>query len=256
MEKITMQRTTNYPGDTVLTFSKDDVRAEIELCYTDADPDFGTETLVCGGDKNETLLSLCRDQLDELTTFLDETNDGTYRPEEIVSGYKHLEDLNNSSLIAFERMLQEILGEDGKNRSRLTFTNKNGHAVMIAPINEVASIIREHFAANDVQSVYIATAPNYEDEDEKDPDKWSSWFKIIKLDLPFDNTSYELALLMGYCGGGNVELAYGYDDSDTRAFARDIARMISNSTGEDETEIVYAEFIGVNDKHSYENIDR
>lgn len=253
MEKITMQRTTNYPGDTVLTFSKDDARAEIELCYTDADPDFGTETLVCGGDAKETLLSLCRDQLDELTTFLDETNDGTYRPEEIVSGYKHLEDLNNSSLIAFERMLQEILGEDGKNRSQPTFTNKNGHAVMIAPINEVANLIREHFVAEDVKSVYIATAPDCGDEHEKDPLNWSNWFKIIKLDLPFDNDLQELALLMGYCGGGNVEMAYSYDDSDTRAFARDISRMISNSTGEKETAVVYAEFIGVNDKHSYEN---
>lgn len=253
MEKITMQRTTNYPGDTMLTYTKDDNRAEIELCYTDADPDFGTETLVCGGDANETLPSLCRDQLNELTAFLDETNDGTYRPEEIVVRYKHLEDLNNSSLIAFERMLQEILGEHGTNRSRMTFTNCNGHAVAIAPINEVASLIRERFEAEDIKSVYIATAPDYGDRHEKDPDKWSSWFKIIKLDLPFDNSPFELALLMGYCGGGNVEMAYTYDESDTSAFTRDIARMICNSTGEKETEIVYAEFIGVNDKHSYEN---
>ena len=252
MEKITMQRTTNYPGDTVLTFSRNDVRAEIELCYTDADPDFGTETLVCGGDEKETLLSLCRDQLNELTAFLDETNDGTYRPEEIVSGYKHLEDLNNSSLIAFERMLQEILGEDGKNRSRLTFTNKNGHAVMIAPINEVAGPIREHFVAEDVKSVYISTAPECFDERKRDPDKWQNWFKIVKLDLPFGNQPQELALLMGYVGGGNVDLAYSYDDSDTSAFARDISRMISNSTGEEETAVVYAEFIGVNDRHAYD----
>lgn len=252
METITMYGTYNYTNDTKLTFTKTKNRAEIKLEYTDEDPDYGTETLVCGGDAKETLISLCHDQLDELTTFLDETNDGTYRPEDIMCSYKHLDDLNNSSLIAFERMLQSIVGE-GVNRKINFGTNKNGHRFVIGSIQDVADDIREAFVKHEVKSVYIAHDVN---EDDNDVDEQEGWSKIIALDLPFDNMPHELALLMGYCGGGGVELAYSYDDSDTSCFTHDIALMISNCTGNGPTSEVYVEFIGVNDKHSYENTDR
>lgn len=248
MKKIEMFATYNYENDTMLTFSKTGNRAEIELAFTSEDEDYGTETLVCGGDAEETLMSLCKAQLDQLTTFLDETCDGTWRPDSIVQNYKHLDDLNNSSLIAFERMLQEIIGCNTPRRISAG-KNKHGHDFVIDTIGAVAPTIRKKFMSGEVSAVYISTD---EYETGMDPDDGGYWYKIVKIDLPFDNNPDEIALMMGYCGGGNVTFAYKYTEDDDSWLDEQITEMIVTSTGESKDTKVYAEFIGKNDEHSYE----
>ena len=248
MKKIEMYATYCYEDDTKLTFSMTGNRAEIELSFTSEDEDYGTETLVYTGDADKTLMSLCEEQLAELTTFLDETCDGTWRPDSIVQNYKHLDDLNNSSLIAFERMLQTIVSGSSLRRSS-SGKNKYGHEYMIDRIGAIAYTIRKKFMSGEVSAVYISTD---EYETGMDPDNGGYWYKIVKIDLPFDNNPDEIALLMGYCGGGNVTFAYKYTDDDDSWLDEQITEMIVTSTGESKDTKVYVEFIGKNDEHSYE----
>ena len=50
----TIYYTHDYPNDTTYTFTQDpDGRGQIEMTYTSEDPDYGTETLVYGGNARE-----------------------------------------------------------------------------------------------------------------------------------------------------------------------------------------------------------
>lgn len=246
--KITVTGTYNTINDTVLTFESAIDRAEITLEFTGEDPDFGTETLVYGGDATATMIELCREQLEEITAFLDESCEGTYRPDSITEKYPALEDLNNSSLIAFERLLQEITGEGNR-----LFRNKKGCQAIIDTIDVVAELIRDKFISGDVRSVYIATECDANTGDKKDAEFWQDWYCIKSLDLPFDNWDTEIALLMGHCGGGDVRFAYADDDDRaTNTFTDNIRQMIVSSTGCGAAHTVYVEFIGANETNPYE----
>lgn len=244
---FTMLYSHDNENDTKLMFTKTADMAEIELAFTSEDEDYGTEILVYGGGPTETFMSLCKKQLNELTAFLDASRGGTWRLDEIMESYKHFDGLNNSSLIAFERMLQEIVGVNVC-RKLTAGINKNGHEFKIATINEIAPMIRERFIAGDVKAVYIVTEPaegvNCADDDE------AFWSKIVRLDLPFDNDNREIALLMGRRGGGNVTFAYKHYEDDDGWLDDQIIDMICNSTGDSSSAVICAEFIGVNDKDS------
>ena len=236
---FTMLYSHDHDNDTKLVFTKTADRAEIELAFTSEDPDYGTETLVCGGNATETFMSLCESQLDELTTFLDNTCDGTLRYEMFMKDYPMFDDLNNTSLIAFEAMLQSIVCAN--ERRKLTAgKNKSGHEFKVAPIGEIAVMVREKFVAGGTVEINISTA---EYVDNADPDDAGEWYKIVKLDLPFDNMPGEIALLMGYYGGGNVTFAYKHFEDETKWFDDQITEMICNSTGESASTVVYAEFV-------------
>jgi len=243
---FTMLYSHDNENDTKLIFTKTADLAEIELAFTSEDEDYGTEILIYGGGPTETFMSLCKKQLNELTAFLDASRGGTWRLDEIMESYKHFDGLNNSSLIAFERMLQEIVGVNVC-RKLTAGINKNGHEFKIAPIGEIAVMVREKFVAGETVEINISTA---EYVDNTDPDDAGEWYKIVKLDLPFDNMPGEIALLMGYYGGGNVTFAYKHFEDDNQWFDDQITEMICNSTGESASTNVYAEFIGVNDKDS------
>ena len=248
--EIKMYAKCNREEDTELIFNK----GEITLRYTDQDPDYGTDELVYKGDPEDTIVDLAREQLIEITCFLDETYDGTWRPDDITKHYPKIADFSNSTLIAFERILQGIVGDD--NYRNVGFgVNNNGHKFMVLNIQDASAHIKDAFLANEVNSVYIATDIE-EGADMKYPDNAVCWFKIIRMKLPFDNNDDEIALLMGYCGGGNVAMAYSYDDNDRSMFADSIEKMITDSTGEDPDHKVYVEFIGVNDEHSYETSEK
>lgn len=250
MNTITMYATYNTADDTKLTFNKTDDRAEIILEFTGEDPNYGKETWVCGGDPKETLLDLCKGQLDEITKFLNETEDGTYRPVDITMAYPDgIGDLCTSSLIAFERMLQGIIGQEP--RKVKMGRNKNGHMAMTDTIRNIAPKIAEAFWENKVSKVYIATDCEEGNLDPEDPE---GWYKIVRQELTFDNLPGEMLLVMGYLGGGNVTTAYKcYEDlPDEFDFVSKVTEMICGSTGEDENAVIYAEFIGVDDVHSYD----
>lgn len=217
-----------------LTFTQEDNRSEIEI-------ECNGDLLVCGGESNETMLDLCQEELNDLTTFLDKTKDGICRP---VSGdsYFELRDISTPSLIAMENFLKDILGSDSPRRKDRMFINKGGHIAMIAKITDAARAIRDRFLSGDIDHVDISTWPASGEPDSQDPDNWASWYKIAKIHLDFDNMPHEIALLMGHYGGGNVTMAYSYDESDSQCFVDDIANMIVNSTGEDMDAEVYAEF--------------
>ena len=249
--EIKMYATYNHENDTELIFNK----GKITLRYTDQDPDYGTDELVYKGNPEDTIVDLAREQLTEITSFLDETYDGTWRTDNIIKYYPKIADFSNSTLIAFERILQGIVGDD--NDRNISFgVNNNGHKFMVLNIREASWRIKDAFLANEVNTVYIATDID-ENTDMKDPDNAVyCWYKILRMKLPFDNDDDEIALLMGYCGGGNVTMAYSYDNDYQALFTESIAKMIMDSTGKNPDSKIYVEFIGVNDEHSYETNEK
>ena len=101
----TIYYTHDYENDTAYTFEPGDERSEITMTFTSEDPDYGTETLVYGGDGTEE--ELRNDLLEELTQTLD-------MQEEKKCGCMEQpwkdwdEGYFRTSLIAFEAMLMNI----------------------------------------------------------------------------------------------------------------------------------------------------
>ena len=130
--------------------------------------------------------------------------------------------------------------------------NKNRHEYKICTAHEMAPIIADLFIWHEVSAIYIAG--NFNPENTDDVDDCGGWRKIIEVNLPFDNLDNELCLMIGYCGGGNVAIAYDDNIEDPGTipfFIRGIEDMINESTGGESGEM-YMEIIRKIDKHSYE----
>lgn len=93
--------THDYTNDTTWEYTVDADRAQLELSFTSEDPDYGTETLIIGGDASESLATLAADLLEEITTYLD----GKIANEFLEDNYC------KTSLYAFEGCLTQLKEE-------------------------------------------------------------------------------------------------------------------------------------------------
>ena len=98
----TIYYTHDYKNDTTYTFKQGTERSEITMTFTSEDPDYGTETLVYGGDGTEK--ELREDLLDEISETLDMQEHGLCGCME--QPWKDWdENYVRTSLIAFNNML-------------------------------------------------------------------------------------------------------------------------------------------------------
>lgn len=109
---MTIYYSHDYANDTKLTFTQTADRAEIELNFTSEDPNYGTDTLVLGGDETCTMQELCEEELETISEFLDKTEDGNKRN---IEGYDEIRDLSNTTLYAFEGILKKAINKGDDN---------------------------------------------------------------------------------------------------------------------------------------------
>ena len=103
----TLYYTHDYENDTTYTFEPGNTRSQITMTYTSEDPDFGTETLVYGGDGNEK--ELARELLSDLSRCLDmQENPPRFARAADFDLQYYDNNYSRTSLIAFEAMLLEI----------------------------------------------------------------------------------------------------------------------------------------------------
>ena len=249
MEKITKNYKFNYDNDTTIEYVNTGMYSMLNCSFTSEDPDYGTDTLHFTLDEEKTLSDI--PSIEELAfrmgkqirEYLDATDDGIYRTDDAPYAREY-DEYSNSTLFAIEKALHEIIREP--------HLNNNGHYFRIGAFKDIIDEIRDALVDKTVSAIYVAT-DFPEDYDGYDPEKAEDWFKIVRMTPPFDNNPEEVFVMMGRCGGGNVATCYSYDDYDTAWFINKLIQMMKESTGEnDDKTKFYFEFIGVNDKHSYE----
>lgn len=113
MKTISMQRaaimekgayTHDYPNDTTWEYTVDADRAQLELVFASEDPDYGSETLIIGGDAGESLAELARDLLEEVSDYLDGKIENEFLEDNYIK----------TSLYAFEGCLKAIVEKCAK----------------------------------------------------------------------------------------------------------------------------------------------
>ena len=92
----------DYPNDTTWEYTIDRDRAQLELAFTSEDPDYGTETLIIGGDATASLETLAADLLEEVTTYLDHKIENEFLEDNYCV----------TSLYAFEGCLKSIVNKE------------------------------------------------------------------------------------------------------------------------------------------------
>lgn len=108
-------------------------------------------------------------------------------------------------------------------------TDKYGHELYWVDGKEAAEIIAKAFINGDVRKIYVGS-DREEPSELDDLEAVCGWSEIREVDLPFDNTSEEMVLMMGYLGGGYVGSAY-YDGESADWFAAQIKDMMEKVTG-------------------------
>ena len=100
----------DYTDDTEIKYFRDNEGSHLECSFTSEDPDYGTETIYLNSDPAETLREMARDQMEEITAYLDATADGTRRVDDAPNAIVY-DSYGNSTLYAVESALSNLLKE-------------------------------------------------------------------------------------------------------------------------------------------------
>lgn len=249
MEKITNCYTHDYENDTSVEYVNTGAYSQLTCSFTSEDEDYGTETihsLVAKPPKK--LEQMAFEMAKDIGKHLDSLDNHHLKSvytEEERKFMKLYGDYGTTTLYAVEHVLNDIAKD--------SVINSNGHEFMVGTIRECATELIRRFTNKEIRCAYVAI-----DWDEEVPhrvDGASRWYKVVRVDLPFDNNDNEMLLMIGYCGGGDVETAYCLDitESNDPWFHASVVKMLKDSTDALSIDTKrYVEFIGVNDEHSYE----
>ena len=102
--------THDYTDDTEIKYFRDNEGSHLECSFDHEDPDVGVETIYLNSDPAETLREMARDQMEEITAYLDATADGTRRVDDAPNAIVY-DDYCNSTLYAVESALSNLLKE-------------------------------------------------------------------------------------------------------------------------------------------------
>lgn len=112
MNRIVINFSHDRENDTRIQYSFDENGSHLEASFTSEDPDYGTDNLEFNSEPVESLNTMAKDWLEEISEYLDKTGDGIRRPGE---ASKELEmcygEYSNSTLFAVEEALRMIVGE-------------------------------------------------------------------------------------------------------------------------------------------------
>lgn len=227
MEKITKYFSNDYENDTTIEYVNTGLYSMLNCSFTSEDPDYGTDTLHYNAEPANGMERMAYEMLQEITQFLDCMDCGAKPPRELGLTYG---DYSNSTLIAIEHALQQIIGDFHPTKwyMRITEASEMFARVLLEDRTKVFSFSEsDELEAN-------GNPDNHEDT--------GGWFGIKRIDGFFDNTPDEFIVAVGHYGGGGV--AFGYVDEDMieeEELAIVICDAISTAMGLDPTEYLYIE---------------
>lgn len=227
MEKITKYFSCDYHNDTTIEYTKTGLYSGLTCSFTSEDPAYGTDTLHYNSEPAESIEVLSYEMLQEITQYLDCRDSGDEPPRELELVYG---EYSNSTLIAIEKALQEIVGDFHPTKWYMTILNASK---MIAK------------ALHEDRTKVFAFSESCEEEAKGDPENHKDtggWFGIKRIDGFFDNEPEEFIIAVGHYGGGGV--AFGYADfgmQDEEELANIVCDAISTGMGLDPTEYLYVE---------------
>ena len=107
-KEVVRKFTHDYPDDTQIRYTVDEEGSHMECSFTSEDSDFGTETILYNASPAIPLKEMSGELLEEITSYLDATDDGNKRVEE-TGIEKYYNDFGNSTLYAVEKALSQIV---------------------------------------------------------------------------------------------------------------------------------------------------
>ena len=102
--------TYDYPADTTLEYTRKGGRAELTLSFGSEDPDMGTEEMIFGSDKGESMAELVSELKKEIQSYLDAADTSSFYEQqgEAMPVAKELYgEYSRTALYAFEAILNE-----------------------------------------------------------------------------------------------------------------------------------------------------
>ena len=99
--------THDYPDDTEIRYTVDSEGSHMECSFTSEDPDCGTETILYNASPAVSLKEMSGELLEEITGYLDATDNGNLRMGR--NGCEqYYDEFNNSTLYAIEKALTQL----------------------------------------------------------------------------------------------------------------------------------------------------
>ena len=228
MEKITKTFKYCYDNDTTIEYVNTGLYSMLNCSFTSEDPDYGTDTIHYGvGSKSvRSMEKMAFDMMREVKDFLDYRDGVIERP--LVCDIDY-DDYSNLTLIAIEYALYEI-------------TKDYRPTKWYATIADASERIAKELLEDHTKVFSFCESDRLEASE--DPEKHHNdggWFGIQRIN-PFDGDSCEFSVLVGYWGGGTLELAHveewEADDSNCETALR---QTICKATGWDADNYIYIE---------------
>lgn len=100
--------TTDYDGETKMTYEQDATGTHLKLWFNLEDPDGETEEMEYNTDGMETPKEIGLDLLDEIKSYLDEQDTSSFRIQQgvpVIPNYCYFDDFTRTALYAFENIL-------------------------------------------------------------------------------------------------------------------------------------------------------
>ncbi len=125
-EKIQMDYSHDYPGDTHLTYTRNGNEVHLLLTFQSEDPDMGIEEMQFNAYAGESFAEMLSDSLGELSAYLDRHDTSSFYKQQgnspkydISEFYSYYGEFSRTSLYAFEGAMKEAELRHSATRSKL-----------------------------------------------------------------------------------------------------------------------------------------
>ena len=194
MERIMKHFSYDHTNDTAIEYVSTKMYSMLNCSFTSEDPDYGTDTIHFVSHSVKPFERLAYEMLTEVHDFLD-WHEGT-DDSVMVNAQNDYDQYSNSTMYAIENALAEI-------------TRKYNPKCWYMKPYDFARMAVQRF--REYPETLFAFCPSDEDEARENPEQHKSeggWHGVQLIKAPFDNDDSEFIAMVGYYGGGTLELAY------------------------------------------------
>ena len=231
MNRIEINYSHDHENDTKIIYSFDEKGSHLVATFTSEDPDYGTDALELNAEPAESLDEMANCWLEEISEYLDKTDDGIHRPGE---AGQELEmcygEYSNTTLFAVENALRVIVGKHADRTKHYMTIEEASRMVAKALLNDRTKTFA--FCESDSEE---AKGDPYAHRDE------GGWHGIKRVDGFFDNDKEEFIVAVGHYGGGHCGFGYLDYDFDFEDCVRAVRKAICEGTEWDADNYIYIE---------------
>ena len=241
MNRIDIYYTHDHENDThiIYNFDKEKNQCHLKCSFTSEDPDFGTESISFDAYPVVSIVELAKKMREEISDYLDATEDGTCRWKEgedpCCDAYvlRHYGEYNNTTLYAVENALRTVEGWETKNRNPKKW---------YMTVNDASRMVAKKLWEDRTKEFSFCESDRIEaKENPEDHAEVGGWHGIKRIDGFFVNEPDEFIIAVGYYGGGNCGFGYADFASTEQDRFEAVRTAILNGTAWNEESYIYIE---------------